>query len=225
MRTAEQVAKRAVILGTIACRASIEVDDHARVASLSQQILPWLSKVGCDDEIDPIERDLFATPLGQLSESQWTDANWAGEAALLFCWMLSLAPALNEASQSDPSIPIRLLDILRPTAADAIRNARLRKQTEIEDLCGQIGMIRSLLQESRLQEKDAAILRDLNVRRLSEAGLTVTDDAAAKALAVVGRMTSEQRDRLAGCYFVREHAALWFFSDRGTYFDFIDDCR
>src|SRR5262249_35579734 len=68
MRESQQIAKRALILGTIALRASLEVTDHPRAVEASQQLLRWLNQVGCDGEIDPIERGELATPLGQLSD-------------------------------------------------------------------------------------------------------------------------------------------------------------
>jgi hypothetical protein len=46
----------------------------------------------------------------------------------------------------------------------------------------------------------------------------VADDAIDRATDIVNRMTPQDRARAAGAYFVRSHAALWFLSDRDTYF-------
>lgn len=217
-REPQQVAKRALILGTIAFRASLEVTEHPRVVEISERLLPWLSEVECQDELDPIERELLETPLGELSDSQALDANWAGEAATLFCWMLKLAGPIDETSPTDQSRLPDLLFILHPEAAQIVRSASLRDRAEIEDTCRHFVLIRSILQESRMSLQAAEIIRRMNVQTLTEVGLVVTDDALARASESVSLMTPEERSRAAGFYFVRAHAALWFFSDRPSYF-------
>src|ERR1035437_2094201 len=126
-REPQQVAKRAVILGAIAFRSSLEVTDHPRVFEISKRLLPWLKEVDCDDELDPIERTLLVTPLGQLSDSQRIDARWAGESATLFCWMLKLVGPLDPAQPADQTVLPDLLSILRPGAMHIVRSASLRE--------------------------------------------------------------------------------------------------
>jgi len=208
-----------LILGAVAFRASLEETSHPRVVEITHRLLPWLCDLGCDDEIDPIERELLETPRGQLSDSQWIDANWAGEAATIFCWALNLVGGLNEVNPADQSVLPDLLCILKPEAAAIIQSASLRDSAEIEDMCRQIVMIRSVLQEMRVGLPGSDVIRRLNVQRLSEAGIVVTEDAAKRASAIVAGMTPQGRDQVAGLYFVRDHAALWLFSDRSKYFD------
>jgi hypothetical protein len=59
----------------------------------------------------------------------------------------------------------------------------------------------------------------MHLQRLEEVGLDVTEDAVQRASETVSSMTPEERSRAAGLYFVRDHAALWFFGDRPKYFD------
>lgn len=218
-RKPQQVAKRALILGAIAFRSSLEVTDHRRVVEISQRLLPWLSDIGCGDELDPIERELLATPLGQLSDSQRIDANWAGEGAALFCWMLKLGEPLKEASPANPShLPV-VLRILKPEAMDLLRSPLLRDRAEIEDTARQFMLIRSMLQESRVDRPGRDIVRRVNCQKLNGVGLVVTEDAVRRASEAIGRMTALERSRAAGLYFVREHSVLWFLSDRSSYFD------
>lgn len=217
-RKPQQVAKRMLILGAIAMRSSVEVTDHPRVIELSQRLLPWLNSISCGDELDPTERELLATPLGQLSASQRIDANWAGEAAALFRWMLNLGEPLDEVSPADQSSLPKVLRILRPEAGEILRSASLRDFPEIGDTCRHFVLIRSLLQESRVGPPAREIIRRANVQKLSDVGLAVTEDAVRRASDAVGRMTPQERSRAAGAYFVREHAALWFLSDRRGYF-------
>jgi hypothetical protein len=217
-RTPQQVAKRALILGSIAFRSSLEVTDHPRVIEISQRLLPWLTEMECEDELDPIEREVLATPVGQLSDSQSIDANWAGEAAALFCWMLKLCEPLEEANPANQSDLAGVLCILKPEALDIVRFAALRDPTEIDETCRQLVLIRSMLQESRVDPPGRDIIRRVNLQKLNDVGLAVPEDAVRSASEAVSRMTPQERRRAAGLYFVRDHAALWFLSDRSSYF-------
>jgi hypothetical protein len=188
------------------------------VVELSHRLLPWLCDLGCDDEIDPIERELLETPRGRLSDSQRIDANWAGEAATIFCWALNLVGPMKEANPADQSVLPDVLSILKPEAAAIVRSASLRDSGEIEDMCLQFVMIRSILQEMRVGLAGSDIIRRLNVQRLNEVGVVLTEDAAKRASETVAGMTPLERDQAAGLYFVRDHAALWLLSDRPRYF-------
>jgi hypothetical protein len=62
------------------------------------------------------------------------------------------------------------------------------------------------------------IVRGVNLKRLNDVGLVITGDALRRASEAVSRMTADERNRAAGLYFVRDHAALWFLGDRAHYF-------
>jgi hypothetical protein len=199
-REPRQVAKRALILGTIAFRASLEVTDHPRVLEISRQLLPWLTHIRCADELDPIERELLETPFGQLSDSQKMDANWAaGEAALFFCWMLNRAEPLHEKDAAVQSHLPETLLILQPDASEIIQFASLRDIAEIEDTCRHFILILSLLRESRIDAQSCHIIRERHVQQLNDVGLAATEDAIRRASETVDSMTPQQR-----CFVVPE---------------------
>jgi hypothetical protein len=207
-----------MILATISFRSSLEATVHPRVIEISGRLLPWLTDIGCGDHLDPIERDLLATPYGKLGDSQRMDARLSGEAAAFFCWMLNLGDELEEAAPANPSILPTSLAILRPQGHEIIETAILRDEREIEDTCRRFVLVRSLLQEYRVDTPASDIVRRLHVQKLCDVGLSVTEDAIKRAADVVGRLTPEGRRQMAGVYFVRYHAALWFLSDRKSYF-------
>lgn len=217
-REPKQIAKRAIIFGAIAFRSSLEVTTHSRVVELSQRLLPWLIEIGCGDEIDPIEREELETPIGGLSDSQMIDVRWAGEAAAVFCWMLRLQKNLEETTLADSTAFVQLLSILKPEAEDIIRSAQLRDLGEIESTCRQFVLIRSMLQEARIGPPASDIIRRANLQRLNEVGQVVTDEDVQIASDVLSRMTSEDRAKTAGLYFIRDLAALWFLTDRSRYY-------
>jgi hypothetical protein len=202
----------------MAFRSSLEVTPDPRVGGISQKLLPWLIDLGCDHEIDPIEREEFATPLGQLSKSQRMDLRWAGEAAAVFCWMLRIGPPLHETTPANFTLLPTFNCILKPAAADIINAASLRDQNEIECYCRQRAWLLALLRESRVRPPASDILRRIHIQKLNSLNLPVTDDDARQASDTIARMTPQDRTKAAGLYFIRNQAATWFFSDRPTYF-------
>lgn len=223
-RDPQQVAKRALILGAIAFRASLELTDHPRVVELSLRLLPWLEQVGCSDELDPIERELLETPYGRLGDGLRIDANCAGEAASFFCWALGLASPLEVSSPADQSGLTVLLAILRPDALGILQSASLRSIGEIEDACRHFVLIQSILRETKIEEA-RDIVRRYHLQKLEAVGLNATEDAIARASETVAQMTPLERSRAAGFYSVRAHAALWFFSDRRRYFEEVEEAE
>jgi hypothetical protein len=218
-RKPRQIAKRAIVLGTLAFRASLEVTDHPRVLEISKQLLPWLHRIGCADELDPIEERELATPPGGLGNSEKIDVNWASEAAMFFCWMLNLVESLEDAALTDHRQLTTLLSLLRPEALDIVRSAQLREADDIRDNCWHSILVQSLLRERRIESPGRDILRRITLQQLTELGLVVTDEALARASETVGRMTPDEVKCAAGLYSVRAHAAKWHLCGRRTYFD------
>jgi len=216
-RAPEQVAKRALILGTIAFRASLEVTEDPRVVEMSGSLVPWLLKHGCENELDPIERELLDTPYHQLSDSQRVDANWAGESAMFYGWALNLVGSLATSALCDQSILPELLFILRPEAVRILEAAAFRGSIQIEDMCRHVVLIHALLQESRVPGA-SAMIRQMHTDRLEKAGIAVPDDAIRRASRSVDVMSADELQIAPGLYFIRDHAALWLFDDRSTFF-------
>jgi len=217
-REPQQVARRAIVLGAIAMRGSLEITNHPRTFEAAARLLPWLGDVGCDAEIDPIEREELATPLGGLSPSQKADVNWAGEAAAFFCWTIGLGPALDCANSADQSAVIRTLRILHGDALELQRGTTFRPASELADACRQFVLIRSTLQQSRVSSPGKDIIVQVAKKTLSEVGIVVTEEDIGRAAATVASMTAPEQSRAAGIYFVRAHAALWLFNGSRSYF-------
>ena len=101
---------------------------------------------------------------------------------------------------------------------EVIRSATLRDRAEIQEVCEKFFLIRFLLQEERIDAVNKAILRRVNLQLLVEVGVFPTEDAIFRAHQTIIRMAPDERGRAAGLYFVRYHAAIWYLSNRPTYF-------
>ena len=149
---------------------------HPRVNEFSQRLLPWLTEIGCGDELDSIEREELSTPLGRLSDSQMVDVRCAGEGAAFLCWALRLAGELQETAPADPSSLPTFHAVLRPEATDIIGSALLRDQAEIEATCRQFALVLSMLRESRVGPPATDVIRRIHLREMNGVGLSVTED-------------------------------------------------
>jgi hypothetical protein len=206
-------------MGTIAFRASLEVTDHPRTIELADRLLPWLDELGMGGELDPTERELLATPYGQLRREQQVDACCAGEGAAVFCWAICMATLPPRCNLADHTAITQLLQVLRPEAQDLLGRSDIRSDHELERYCREVAAIRFALQEVRFD--DEAIrntLRRVLQNRMNEIGLQDCDADVAGARAIVAAMSPEERGRSAGLYFIREHAMRWLFDSRPSYF-------
>lgn len=215
-RTPHQVAKRTLILATLAYRGSLEATDLAGAAEMARRLPGYLEELAISDDLDPTERDELATPLGNLSGSQRIDLNWAGEASAFFAWTLDLAPRPVPAVPAPSSVAA---GILKLEARHFLHTSHFVSPSEIEDVCKQIVLIRSMLQERRVEGPARDILRRFNIRKLTNVGLRATEADHSRADEVVHAMSLDEQFRAAGLYLVREHAALWLFRTGKTYFD------
>jgi len=217
-RSPQQVAKRALILGALSMRGSLEVTRHPHVVEFSERLLPWLIEVGCEEDICAIEREQFLTPLGLLSDSQWLDVKTAGEAAMFFCWTLQLIEDLSLTDRTNDSCT-KTLQILQPEAENFIANAKLRPALEIVEFCRQLALIRSMLQEARVSGEAKNILRRVNVEILAGLGIRVDDADVQRAEEIVKRMNPEQCSAAGGLMFIRSTCIAWLLNGGSSCWD------
>lgn len=228
LRTAMQVAERAVVMGAVAFRASLEVTDHPRAAAIATRIPKWLAMLNLMDAVDPVERDLLSTPYGQLDESQKIDANWSGEGAALFCWALGIGeqpPMFRAADQSEAA---NALKIMRPEAHKLLSAPTLRSDGELREFCKTVRLVRTMLRETHVRalgmddearRKAVLVGRGLVRNELADVGIAIGDEDLAR----VGQLIAqENRDNLhlaTGAYVARDVAVTWLLDGRSRYFD------
>src|SRR5258708_5522124 len=89
-RSSREVAVQAVISGALGFRASLEVTEHPRCATLCSQLLPWLEHLDLGDQIKEPHREILLTRHRELSRESQTEAHWRGEAAAFLGWAIQL---------------------------------------------------------------------------------------------------------------------------------------
>jgi hypothetical protein len=203
----------------MAFRGSLEVTEDRRAAELAERLPPWLAAIGCDEELDPVEREELRTPLGQLSPSQRIDLNIADYAAAFLAWTLGRHPLPSWESRPEQRLLFQALPVLRGEARAVLLGPALRDTRELEEVACEYSLLRTALQQARLPPAAREVLGRIALQRLAEAGINAHQVAVAKAEEIVAGLSDEERQRRAGLCFVLEHAALWLFNTRSSYFE------
>jgi hypothetical protein len=90
--SAEQVARRAIVLATISCRGVVELDPaREEAARFWTRVADWWSRLGLDDELEPAEADLMAAAFGAAPRQELVNASWRSEALGVLAWALQRA--------------------------------------------------------------------------------------------------------------------------------------
>ncbi|PQO44427.1 DUF4272 domain-containing protein [Blastopirellula marina] len=170
-RKSQEVAIQAIIYGAIGFRASLEVTEHSRCATLCSQLLPWLEQQNYGDQIEEVHRQMLETPYRELTQKSQTEAVWHGEAASLLAWAIQVSDKPDPISRADPGFMANRLSILRPSASELVNNAVLRPAEELEDFCVFCLTVRHCFQRPSLDEAGQATLDRIYHTRLEELGL------------------------------------------------------
>jgi len=131
--SAIRVARRALVLASVACRGSIESDAGKLGAEeLRQRILPWLVELGTDIELESHERELIAQPLGKLDRKNAINATWKSEGLVVLAWALRFGELPSFCVQCDPPRVANEVGLLAPVQETCLDTPRLRDADEIE---------------------------------------------------------------------------------------------
>jgi hypothetical protein len=131
--TAERVAARAMVLSAVSCRGAIEKDAGKPGAEeLRQQILPWLEQIGAADELEPAEKTLISTPLGELDRKRSMNASWQSEGMHVLAWALHCAKLHPVHIQCDPAEIANEMGFLGDRDRTPMQSPIMRKTVEIE---------------------------------------------------------------------------------------------
>lgn len=219
MRTAQQVASRAVVMTTMAFRASLEVTDHSRIEEIATLLFGWLQDQGLASELDPIEREILESPYGTLHKSQLTDAMLASEGASICSWAVAKSSPPPESDSSDARELVTTWSILRD-ARESITDATLRPWEEIRTWCANVLLIRSELQQIRVDDESVkAKLAQIRDIRMNQLGLFAGSETRSRCRHFAATLPPEKRKEVGGVHSVREVACSWLFDGRSQYFE------
>jgi hypothetical protein len=126
--SADRVARRAIVLSVLSCRGILEGDQENRewAADLAKRSYDWLRAIGLEEDLSAWERQIFATPFGNLLDRDKIDASWLSETVVVFGWALGKTELPGCETQCDASAVANKLGFLQPTDRTALYDPQLR---------------------------------------------------------------------------------------------------
>lgn len=225
LRDPHQVARRTLVLITLAFRGSLETVRQTKAVELSVQLLPWLREQKLEDELDPRERKILETSFGRLSPSQLNDLRIAGEPVAWFAWALERGERPQPQKWADAMPWITKLAIERPEALALLDAPQLRDETELAAAARESAAVATALRQARLTERPLGLMtaaKDLLARQKREQwsplGIEISDADLSAAAETVAALPVEQQKQLGRLTFVRELALSWLFDRRPSYY-------
>ena len=180
----EQVAWRALCLYAVSVRADCEyvhqlAVEYARHLEGDPKPPPelapltaleeWISVQGIRERLSPIEREWFATPLGEWEQQQVLDGTWRKESLGVLLWALSVLDALPPYDTEFPEkVHTGNIGWLQP-ASSFLDRVRLRQHDEIAHARDLAELWNWRARTRQLQEMDPntrSVPRDFNFEKI-----------------------------------------------------------
>jgi hypothetical protein len=92
--TVERVARRAIVMSAVVHRAFMEyyakdLQNEPAIKEECHKAFTWLERLDVLDELEPQERAILETPLGELTARQTSDCSRQGEGLAVLAWALN----------------------------------------------------------------------------------------------------------------------------------------
>lgn len=146
--SALRVARRALVLCAVVCRASLEQEPSTkRAGELQERLLAWLEANDLTGELEEHERDLIEAPVGSLPRQRAIDASWRSEGLAVLGWALGGYDLPPHDEQADPQEIAQALGFLEEDPARGLEEPRLRDDAELERLARRLMCLHWRLRE------------------------------------------------------------------------------
>ncbi len=134
---ADRVARRALVLLTVAFRALLEgdsgSDDELDSESLRQRLGAWFDAVpGLTDEIQPVENELLRTPIGEADPSTVAAAVRRAEGAQVLLWALGARDLPAHDEHEELFLVARDVGVLDQASPALLESPELRPDDELD---------------------------------------------------------------------------------------------
>ncbi|HEX6745708.1 MAG TPA: DUF4272 domain-containing protein [Longimicrobium sp.] len=134
--SAERVAARALALTALTARAMLEREARQpAVDETYERLLEWARDAGADAEMEPEEREILRTPLGELHGQRHVDAAWRLEGLAVLAWALGRFELPPHDRVVDVGTLLTSMGVLdADAAAELLAEPPLRPREEIATL-------------------------------------------------------------------------------------------
>jgi hypothetical protein len=145
--TLARTAARALVSCAVAQRIELEQEPGPEAQQLVDAGLHWLQAQGMERELEPVERTLLVTPLGQLDAALRDSFGARAEAACVIGWALRRTFVPGFDADADGAAVAQSLGWLGDDVAALATDTRLRHRDEIAALLDILGAVHWRLRE------------------------------------------------------------------------------
>jgi hypothetical protein len=133
--SAVEVARRALILSAVVCRASIETyTDEEYKRQTSEDIHEWLDELKLWPHLEPDEEEILRASFGAMPERIGIRGTWFVEGLAILSWALRRGEFPPHDRKVDPVAVTNDLDFLHPDAEKLLEAPTLREAAEVESV-------------------------------------------------------------------------------------------
>ena len=131
--SAVEVARRALILSAVVCRASIETyTDEEYKRQTAEDIYEWLEDLKLWPYLEPDEEAILCASFGAMPQGLGIRGTWFVEGLAILSWALRRSEFPPHDCKVDPIAITNDLDFLHPDAEKVLEKPTLREAMEIE---------------------------------------------------------------------------------------------
>ena len=219
---ATRVARRALILAAVVCRASIDRSaGESGVGALHDRVLEWLTRLGLWADMEPFETELLRAPLGTLKDQEVVRATWYVEGLVILAWALQECEFPFHDLKVDPYAVTDSVWFLSEDADAFLQNATLQGGAKLAACRELLYAVHVRLRDWLRHRKPKDFTGWIESNWLDELGVDAAPLVAGGDLAIDSLpISTAESDRVQECssiLFERQRAILWLLGDYPSY--------
>jgi hypothetical protein len=217
-----RVARRALAMCAVTCRASLERGaGNPTAEGIYAQLGPWLRGLDLESELEPHEAQLIAAPLGTLSPQQAINGTWLAEGLAVLAWALGRHELSAYDEGEDPPPLTDSLGFLNEDDAPALlASPRLRPAAEIEAYAASVLTLHWRLRDFGLRPQPmdfAKFVREAKWGPLTLEGLRLADGDLAIGANPIAKAPADHVRYCQSIAQERHRAANWLLGYESVY--------
>jgi hypothetical protein len=127
------VARRALILSEVVCRASIESStDESYKRQTAENIREWLDELRLRPHLEPDEKKILRAGFGKMPRRLQVSGTWYVEGLAILAWALRRGEFPPHGRKVDPIAVPNALDFLHPDAEKLMKKPTLRDAAQLD---------------------------------------------------------------------------------------------
>lgn len=218
--TSERVARRALILAAMTCRASVDAPDEDN-RDVVERLLLWFDTLDLGDELHPAEAELIRTPYGQIPTARRNGETWNAEGLMVLAWALNRFDLLPHDRDVDPIEVTESVDLLYDDAGLLISSSSLRSLDERNALHEVLYATHVRLVQARRSNTPVDFRRYIEPSWFSQIGLplklSVEGDLLVDGVPVF-EVSAERRRTVERTVGERHRASTWLVGEERVYY-------